>query len=200
MGIQRIDLYQIHWPFPPVPIITWMDALADLVSDGLVSAVGVSNYSKEQTKKAYERLSKHRIPLASNQIKYSLLDRSPEHSGLINTCHELGVSVIAYSPLESGILTGKYSLNNTPPDLRSWRYNKAYLKRIEPLIIELKSIGNKYGGRTPGQVSLNWLVSKGVIPIPGSKDVNQAMENASALGWTLSPEDISRLDFLSHRF
>jgi aryl-alcohol dehydrogenase-like predicted oxidoreductase len=198
LGIDKIDLYQIHWPFPPVRISTWMDAMADLVADCLIQAVGVSNYSNSQTIKAYEYLSKYKIPLASNQIKYSLLDKQPERNGLLHTCKELGITVIAYSPLESGILTGKYTPDNSPPDFRSWRYNRKYLKKIEPLLIELKTIGTKYGGKTQGQVSLNWLVSKGIMPIPGAKSVIQAVENAGALGWSLTQADINSLDLLSN--
>lgn len=189
-----ISLYQMHWPFPPVPINSWMDAMADLVAEGLIKAVGVSNYSMTQTQKAYERLAKYGIPLASNQIKYSMLDKRAEKNGVITLCNELNVKVIAYSPLEKGILTGKYNPNNIPTDFRSWRYNKSYFEKINPLINELRNLGNKYGGKTPGQVALNWLVCKGALPIPGARSVEQAIDNAGALGWMLSQEDVVRLN------
>ena len=96
LGIGQVDLYQIHWPFPPVPIKAWMHAMSDAVADGIVRAVGVSNYSLSQTEIACEALSKHDIPLASNQIKYNLLNRRPDKSGLINLCNQLGITVIAY--------------------------------------------------------------------------------------------------------
>ena len=89
----------MHWPIPPVSIQSWMDAMADAVADGLIKAVGVSNYSPFQTQKAYEALNtRHYISLASNQVKYSLLDRHPERSGLVDLCKKLGVTFIAYSP------------------------------------------------------------------------------------------------------
>ena len=81
-----------------------------------------------------------------------------------------------------GILTGKYSYNNLPKGIRLWRYNKSYLKKIDPLINELREIGINHDGKTPAQVSLNWLIVKGVVPIPGAKNPAQARENAGAIG------------------
>ena len=194
LGLEYVDLYQVHWPFPPIQIKAWMDAMADVVSDGLVKAVGVSNYSPLQTETAFEALQKRSIPLASNQIKYSLLHRRPEKTGLLDLCKKLEITVIAYSPLEKGILSGKYTKNNIPLDLRSWRYNRTYLKKIEPLLNAITEIGKKHGGKTAGQVSLNWLLSKGVVPIPGAKNMAQARENAGAMGWELSSEEVDILD------
>jgi aryl-alcohol dehydrogenase-like predicted oxidoreductase len=174
-----------------------MDAMSEAVAEGLIRAVGVSNYSASQTEKAHDLLLKHNIPLASNQVKYSLLDRRPERSGLVSKCKELRVTIIAYSPLEKGILTGKYNQHNIPRDNRAWRYNIRYLRRIELLINELQTIGRKYNGKTAGQVSLNWLISKGAVPIPGTKSIDQAIANAGAMGWKLSNEDVLALDAIS---
>jgi aryl-alcohol dehydrogenase-like predicted oxidoreductase len=163
----------------------------------LVKAVGVSNYSVSQTEKAFDQLNKYGIPLASNQVKYNLLDRGPDRSGLVKLCKELGVTIIAYSPLEIGILTGKYGLNNPSSDIHSWRYNRNYLKKIEPLLDKLKEIGMNKSGKTPGQVSLNWIICKGIVPIPGAKNAAQAAENAGVMGWYLTPEEVDQLDRLS---
>ncbi len=197
LGLIRVDLYQMHWPFPPVSIPSWMDAMSDAVADGLIRAVGVSNYSPTQTQRAYEALARHQIPLASNQVKYSLLDRHPERSGLVDLCKKLGVTLIAYSPLEKGILTGKYSTENRPQGLLSWRYNKTYLTRIEPILSSLREVGEVHGGKTPAEVALNWLICKGAVPIPGARNSKQAQENAGALGWQLSMEEVGRLDNIS---
>jgi aryl-alcohol dehydrogenase-like predicted oxidoreductase len=197
LGLPSVDLYQVHWPFPPVPIQNWMDAMYDAVADGLVRAVGVSNYSPAQTTIAFDALAKHQIPLASNQVKYSLLDRRPEKSGLVDLCKKLGITIIAYSPLEKGILTGKYSPMNLPKGYRSWRYNRTFLTKIQPLLDELHAIGESRGGLTPAKVALNWLISKGAVPIPGAKNKLQAQENAGALGWQLSAEEVARLDKIS---
>lgn len=198
LGLNQVDLYQMHWPLFPVPIKSWMEAMSEVVSDGLIRAVGVSNYSASQTEIAFDALSKHGIPLASNQIKYSLLDRRPENRGLVELCKKLGITIIAYSPLEKGILTGKYSLNHIPTGFRSWRYNRSYLIKIEPLITALLEFGKKHGGRTPAQVSLNWMTSKGVVPIPGARNLAQARENAGAMGWQLTSEEVASLDNISY--
>lgn len=197
LGLSSVDLYQMHWPIPIVPIKGWMDAMADVFADGLIKAVGVSNYSVQQVKIAQEALSKHGIPLASNQIKYSLLDRRPERNGLSEYCNKSGVTLIAYSPLERGMLTGKYSPSNIPTGFRAWRYNSTFLAKIEPLINELQEIGMSHHGKTSSQVSLNWLMAKGAVPIPGAREAAQARENAGALGWQLSSEEVARLDMIS---
>lgn len=197
LGISHVDLYQMHWPIPPVPIKSWMEAMADVVSDGLIRAVGVSNYSRSQTSRAFEALARHHIPLASNQVKYSLLDRRPEKNGLVDVCHALGVTVIAYSPLEKGILTGKYTPEHLPPDDRSWRYNRYYLNKIQPLMDAIHQIGEAHNGMTFAQVALNWLVSKGIVPIPGARTQMQALENAGSLGGQLTAEEITSLDNIS---
>ena len=197
MGLSQVDLYQMHWPIPPVGIKSWMDAMSDVVADGLIRAVGVSNYSPAQTTIAFEALDKHHIPLASNQVKYSLLDRHPERSGLVELCKKLDITIIAYSPLEKGILTGKYTPNNVPSDFRSWRYNKTYLTKIEPLLHVLHEIGEAHASMKPTKVALNWLMCKGAVPIPGSRNMMQARENAGGLGWRLSNEDVNRLDKIS---
>jgi aryl-alcohol dehydrogenase-like predicted oxidoreductase len=196
LELDAVDLYQIHWPFPPVSIETWMDAMADAVEAGLVRAVGVSNYSNEQMRRAFAALQKRGVPLVSNQVPYSLLNRRNEHNGLLALCHALDVRFIAYSPLEQGLLTGKYTPQNPPPGIRSQRYRNL-LNRIQPLITALREIGEAHGGKTPAQVALNWCLCKGTLPIPGAKNAKQAEQNAGALGWRLTQEEVARLDRVS---
>ena len=188
----QIDLYQIHWPFPPVSIETWMAALADAVEAGLIRAVGVSNYSVEQMRRAHAALARRGIPLASNQVSYSLLDRRPERNGVLDTCRELGVSLIAYSPLAQGLLTGKYTPDNPPPGVRGLRYRKQ-VAALPPLIRLMTEIGAGHGGKTPAQVALNWTICQETIPIPGAKNARQARENAGAVGWHLTAEEVDVL-------
>ncbi|MCX6030884.1 MAG: aldo/keto reductase [Chloroflexi bacterium] len=196
LGMQQVDLYQIHFPFPPVPIETWMDALADAVQAGLTRAVGVSNHNVEQTRRAHAALAKRGVPLASNQVEYSLLHREPERTGLLKLCQELGVTLIAYSPLAKGLLTGKYTPENPPAGARGRMFRPDYLARIQPLIGLLREIGGKYG-KTPNQVALNWLICKAAAPIPGAKNARQAAENAAALGWRLAADEVAALDAAS---
>ena len=194
-----IDLYQIHWPMPLFPVERMMDALAEAVEKGMTRAVGVSNFNAEQTRRAHAQLAKHNIPLASNQIEFNLLQRGPDFGGLTETCRELGVTIIAYSPLKYGMLTGKYTPNNVPSGARGRQFNAAYLAKIQPLIATLKQVGEKYGGKSPSQVALNWTMQRGTIPIPGAKTVKQLNENAGALGWNLSADDVALLSDVSAR-
>lgn len=199
LNLERVDLYQIHTPFPPVSIETWAEGLAMAVQNGLARAVGVSNYNTGQMQRAVETLAKYDIPLASNQVDYSLLDRKVELNGLLKTCQDSGVTLIAYSPLGQGVLSGKYSPENPPPGVRSRRYNRAYLEKIQPLLRLLRDFGRAHIGKTPSQVALNWVIQKGAVPIPGAKNARQAQDNAGALGWQLSVDEVAALDEASLR-
>ncbi len=194
LGLAQVDLYQIHWPMAPVAVETWADALADAVAAGLTRAVGVSNYNADQMRRAHAVLARRGVPLASNQVEYSLLHRAPERNGLADACRELGVTLIAYSPLAKGMLTGKYTPANPPPGLRGRRYRGELLAGIQPLTGLLREIGGSHGGKAPGQVALNWLMCKDAIPIPGAKSARQAQDNAGALGWRLTAEEVVALD------
>ncbi len=199
LGRAQVDLYQLHWPYPPVAIETWADALADAVQAGLAKAVGVSNYSSDQMHRAHQALEKRGIVLASNQVEYNLIKRQVEFDGTLKTCHELGISVISYSPLAQGILTGKYTLNKPAPGFRLSKYNGELLEKMQPLIRHMREIGHAHDGKTPAQVALNWLICKGTVPIPGAKNAAQAIANAGALGWRLSETEVAGLDDLSVR-
>jgi aryl-alcohol dehydrogenase-like predicted oxidoreductase len=198
LGLERVDLYQIHWPFPPISIETWAEEMAKAVQSGKTRAVGVSNYSKTQMQRAYTVLAKYEIPLASNQVEYHLLNRTVEKNGLLDRCKELGVRLIAYSPLAKGFLTGKYTPKNPPPGIRG-RGAVAKLERIQPLMQSLAEIGKKHGDKTPGQVALNWVICKGALPIPGAKTAQQAEQNAGAIGWRLTAEEVKALDDASDK-
>lgn len=197
LGLDCLDLYQIHWPLPPISIETWMDELADAVQAGLIRSAGVSNYTAEQMQRAGRSLARRGIKLTSNQVKYSLLTRNVERSGLLAMCKEFEITLIAYSPLEMGMLTGKYTPESPPPGLRGRRYNRRYLECIQSLVELLRRIGEVQGGKTAAQVALNWVMCKGAVPIPGAKNQRQAQENAGALGWRLNESEIIALDDMS---
>lgn len=198
LGLESVDLYQIHWPFPPLPVEHWVEALAEAKQKGLTRAVGVSNYSKNQMQRAYTFLAKYDIPLASNQVEYSLLDRKIEKNGVLQRANELGIRIIAYSPLAKGILTGKYSSENPPPGVRGRQYS-TILKEVQPLLKLMTGIGQDLGGKTPAQIALNWLICKGTLPIPGAKNARQAELNAGSVGWRLTDEQVKLLDAASDR-
>jgi aryl-alcohol dehydrogenase-like predicted oxidoreductase len=193
LGLERVDLYQLHWPSSVLPNEIYVEGLALAVRAGLTRTVGVSNHDIKQMQQAQHILSKHGIHLASNQVEYNLLERRAERSGLLDRCMETGVRVIAYSPLAMGMLTGKYDIKNPPPGARGRKY-AALLKELPQLIALLHEIGTGHGGKTPAQVALNWVICKGGLPIPGAKTAEQAGQNVGAIGWRLTPEEIQALD------
>jgi aryl-alcohol dehydrogenase-like predicted oxidoreductase len=199
LNLERVDLYQIHWPFPPMPVEFWVEELAEAAKSGKTRAVGVSNYNKNQMQRAYTVLAKYNIPLASNQVEYHLLNRRIEKNGLLDRCNELGVRVIAYSPLAKGLLTGKYSPENPPPSLRGGT-SKEFLKNLQDLVALMQEIGQGHGQKSSGQVALNWTICKGTLPIPGAKTEVQAIQNTGALGWRLTEEEVKVLDEASDKF
>jgi len=195
LGRDSIDLYQHHFPAKNVSIPKLMDLLADAVEAGKVKTVGVSNYSAEQMREAHAALAKRGIPLASNQVEYSLLHRQPESNGVLDACRELGITLIAYTPLAGGALTGKYSATRRASGLRRFmpNFSRKTMEALQPVIALLRQIGERYS-KTPSQVALRWLIENPVVlPIPGAKNSKQAIENAGALSFALTPEEVNAL-------
>lgn len=203
-----IDLYQIHWPFSLASVEAQANAMAELVQAGKIRAVGVSNFSAKRMRAMHEALARRGIPLASTQMSYSLLDRSIESNGVLATAKELGISVIAYSPLAQGILSGKF--HDDPaliskisgPRRYTPNFRASGLARSRPLVEELKKIAAAHGA-TPSQVALNWLAhfhGDMVVVIPGATKRRHAEENVGAMGFTLSQDELRRIDELSQRF
>ena len=197
LALSKVQLYQIHWPMPPVSVHTWMQRMLEVQQEGLIEAIGVSNYDLAQTLEAHKVLSNGGSRLASNQVEYHLLERRIEKNGLLKQCNELGIKIIAYSPLAMGILSGKYTPENLPNGVRARHYNRALLEKIQPLIKSMKKIGMNHDGKTASQVALNWVICKGALPIPGAKNANQLEQNVGATGWRLLEEEINLLDDLS---
>ena len=135
--------------------------------------------------------------MASNQVEYHLMERRIETNGLKEYCQHEGIKIIAYSPLAMGILTGKYTPEKLPRGLRSGQYNRDYLEKVQPLIKTLIRIGNDHDGKTAGQVALNWLICKDVLPIPGVKNVDQVVQNLGATGWRLGQDEVELLEEIS---
>lgn len=196
LGRDSIDLYQHHFPVNRISIPKLMDQLADAVEAGKVKAVGVSNYSAQQMREAHTALARRGIPLASNQVQYSLVYRKPEVDGVLDACRDLGITLIAYSPLGMGALTGKYSANVKASGLRRIlpNFNRKAMEAVQPVIGLLRQIGERYS-KTPSQVALRWLIENPlVLPIAGAKNGKQATENAGALSFSLTPEEIEMLN------
>ncbi len=203
-----IDLHQVHLPYGFSSVEAEMNAMADLAAEKKIRAVGVSNFSAARMRRAHAALAKRGLVLASNQVKYSLLDRHVESNGTVAAARELGITIIAYSPLEQGLLTGKYHQHpeyvKTRPGPRKWmkRFRGGFLKRSMPLIEELGKIAQAHGAKQ-GQVALAWLCQFHqdlVVVIPGATRVEQAVDNRGALDLSLSPGELDRLDQLSREF
>lgn len=202
LRLERVTCYQVHWPFSfLMSQETLINALADEVKRGRVEAVGVSNYSAEQMQQAHQILADRGVKLASNQVRYSLLTRQIESNGIFDTARQLGVTILAYSPLAQGLLTGKYTTDGSvKPSGARWldpRFSKEGLEKIAPVISLLRQIGEKHD-RTPAQVALNWLIARGnVVAIAGAKTAAQVQQNAGALGWRLNDLEIAQLEQVS---
>jgi aryl-alcohol dehydrogenase-like predicted oxidoreductase len=196
LGRDSIDLYQHHFPNSRISIPQLMDRLADAVEAGKIKAVGVSNYSAEQMREAHAALAKRNIPLASNQVEYSLLHRQPEVNGVLDACRELGITLIAYTPLAGGMLTGRYSAQNRPGGFFRRilpQYSRKALDAIQPVTKLLHEIGDRYS-KSPSQVALRWLIENPVVlPIPGAKNGKQARDNAGALSFLLTVDEVEAL-------
>jgi aryl-alcohol dehydrogenase-like predicted oxidoreductase len=192
LGIDSIDLYQLHGPVSLRSAGALADALAAVHAEGLVKAVGVSNYSVKETTAMDAALRQRGLRLASNQIEFSLLRSMPEKVGLLDCCRRLGVIPLAYSPIGQGRLTGKYSAANPPPKSRSFSAHP--MEQVDAIVEVLRRIGAAHGGRTPSQVALAWIIAHGAVPIPGAKNKAQAEENAGALGWTMDEAELEQLN------
>lgn len=198
----NIGNYMVHQPISFSSPEAEMDEMAKLVKAGKIRSVGVSNFSPERMRRAHRQLKKHGLPLAVNQVRYSLLDRAIEFNGVLDTAKELGVTIIAYTPLESGLLTGKYHKNpellDKKPAFRRIMF-RPNIEKSRKLVYALEEIGKKYDA-TVAQVALNWIIcAQGdtVVTIPGVTSERQAEENAGAMKFKLSGDEIAHIDELS---
>ena len=194
---RNIDLVQMHWSTGNYfPLQEWqlLDGLGDLYEQGLVKGVGLSNYGPKRLRKVYQRFCDRGIPIKTLQVQYSLLSTYPvTELGLKEVCDELGIKLIAYSPLALGLLTGKYSVkDNLPTGLRGW-VCKQILPGARSLLDCLAAVA-KSRNKTMAQVAINWCISKGTIPIPGAKNPEQAQQNLGAIGWQLDAGEVTELD------
>lgn len=170
LRIERVDLYQVHWPDRSVASVdALMDAMAREVERGRVGAIGVSNFSATELREAHAALERRGVPLVSNQVRYSYLHRAPESDGVLDACRELGVTLLAYSPLDQGLLSGKRELSGPRAETAIHR------DRAEQALDELRAHG------PPARAALRWLMDRGVVPIVGVTNGAQMRENLRSL-------------------
>lgn len=192
LGVDKIDLYQLHWPNMLVPASITMGAMGGLIEEGLVANVGVSNYSLDKWTSAEEALGS---PVISNQVEFSLVDQRPLRR-LLPYAEENDRIIIAYSPLAKGLLSAKYSAENLPTNMvrrRNSQFSTDALSRAEPLFEALREIAEAHDAK-PSQVALAWVISHpNVVAIPGASSVGQLEENAAAADLLLTEEEVNRL-------
>ncbi len=203
-----IDLHQVHQPYSFSSVEAEMEAMADLVAAKKIRAVGVSNFSAARMRRAHAALDRRGITLASNQVRYSLVDRRIESNGVLAAARELGVTIIAYSPLGQGILSGKFhadpALVRSRPGPRRYLslFRAGGLARTRPLVDELQRIASARAV-TASQVALSWLLhvhGETVVAIPGASRPRHAEEAAGAMAFRLTDEEMARLEALSRHF
>jgi aryl-alcohol dehydrogenase-like predicted oxidoreductase len=195
----KIDLYQIHMPLAFSSIEAQMDAMAGLVKEGKVRCIGVSNFSAAQMRRAHDALAKHGLPLASNQVRFNLLHRNPEKNSVLKTAKELNVSLIAYSPLAWGLLTGKFHKN--PGALRALPLARRMMvsrmiEKTRSLVKALEEVAAVHTC-TPSEVALSWAVNfhgDTIVAIPGATKLEHVRQNVGALALKLTPEEMAKLD------
>ncbi len=196
-----IDLYQVHQPWGFSSEVSEMKAMAELLNRKLIKNIGVSNFSAQQMKKSWETLDNIGIPLATNQVSYNLLNRKIESNGVMEMAKKLGISIIAYSPLAQGLVTGKFHdnpelLKNIGLRKYSSQFKPNGLEKSRPVVMLIKELASKYNV-TPSQIALNWLINyhgETVVAIPGATKENHVKENAGAMSFRLSDEDMIRLE------
>jgi len=203
-----IDLHQIHQPIAFATVAVQMRAMADLVAAGHIQTVGVSNFFAGRMRAAHRALAAYGIPLVANQVRYSLLHRGIETNGVLDAAKELGITIIAYSPLAQGVLSGKFhrdpALIRARPGPRRWLadFRRRGLERSRPVVLALEEIAAARGA-TPSQVALAWILQflgDVVVAIPGATSAAQAKEDAAAARLRLDAAELTRLDEVSRRF
>ena len=203
-----IDLYQVHQPWGFSSEVKEMEAMAKLVQAKKIKQIGVSNFSASKMRSAWETLQKEGINLVSNQVSYSLLNRKIETNGILETAKELGITIIAYSPLAQGMVTSKF--HDNPELLKNIGFRKYFpmykpkgLEQSRPVIELLKKLAVQYKV-TPSQIALNWLINyhgETVVAIPGANaKAKHAEENIGAMKFRLTQEDMNLLDQVSKSF
>lgn len=216
LGVDQIDLYQLHMPDIVQPLrflglgkskdeVYWK-GLAECHRLGLVKNVGVSNYGSTLVERCQDTLGKYNVPLASNQIAYSLIGRQNGAQKTVDTCTKNGVKVLAYYPFAMGLLTGKYSssldsvsdatitsLTSSKKTDLEMKDLRNYANKMCGLLSEMKTIAAARE-KTISQVALNYIMCKGAVPIPGARTIDQVKDNIGAMGWQLNESEIDVLE------
>ncbi len=200
LGLKEIDLYQVHWPNPVMSLKGTMREMERLVREGKVRHIGVSNFNVKQLEAARSAL--RREDVVSNQIHYNAIHRKPERDGMVEYARREGVTIIAYSPIAMGLLTGKYSVDNRPGGIRRFnsRFSKRGIRQVAPFLSTLREVGEPRC-HTMAQAALAWLLKDpNVVVIPGAKNPRQAEENLGAAACRMTGKEVAVIDEAFHRY
>ena len=194
LGVEVIDIYQIHWPDPETSIKESAKVMREFYEQGLIKAVGVSNYSVDQMKEFMNY-----CPLHSLQPPYNMFRREIEEK-ILPFCVENNISVLSYSPLHGGVLTGKFFFDNVAVPRDMVRKNLDDLKEPKfsvnkKILLELKKIADSYG-KSLAEFVLNWTIhAKGITTVlVGARNKKQIQQNFGCLGWGIKEEDIKKIE------
>jgi aryl-alcohol dehydrogenase-like predicted oxidoreductase len=196
LKMDSVDLYIQHWPGFLLNAFSnraTLEGLQQCLDQGKTRAVGVSNFNEKRTRDAAKFFEGRGSCLSSNQVQYSLLYREPERNGVLEACRDHGVSLVAYSPICQGMLSGKYNRENLPNGPRKMYFTDKRFSEVDVLLSLMQEM-SKENGKTMTQIAVNWLLCKDVIPIVGVRNTRQVSEVAGASGWRLSDAEVSELD------
>ncbi len=200
LGIDVIDLYQLHQPDPDVPIADTLGAMNDLVKAGKVREIGCSNFSAEQLDDASRAVGTGAARFVSLQNEYSLLHRQPE-SNVLPSCQRLGLAFLPYFPLASGLLTGKYEPGKAPPanSRLSLQWTSRFTTEKNVRIAEALKAFAASRGHTLLELAMSWLAARPPVAsvIAGATSPEQVRANAAAVNWTLTPQELAEIDRLA---
>ncbi|KAJ4253345.1 hypothetical protein NW762_010500 [Fusarium torreyae] len=194
MNLDYVDIYLVHGPIHPQSIAKVAEGMAQCVEQGLARCIGVANYDTEDVQTINDELAKFNVPIATNQCEFNVLRRYPELTGNIKKCQDSGMIFQSYSSFAQGRLTGKYTAKNPPP--KSHRFSSYKMEDLEPVLKTLARVAERRG-KSIAAVALNYNISKGVLPVVGIRNVQQANCTIEALGWRLTETEMVEIDKVS---
>jgi len=196
LGVDCIDLYFIHTPIHPLPLEYFIQWACDAVDDGLINHIGISNCNADLTRRAAAVAKQNGKRIACNQIMLNLLVwNSPKHQETVTTCRDLGIQIVAYSPIGQGILTDSLTEEKFS-SIRAVKMTGVKYPAIQPLREKIEAI-SKQRDCTMAQVAINWVRGHGAVPLVGCRSVKQVEDAAGSMQWDLAKEEVEALDKLS---
>lgn len=196
---QTLDIYQIMPPVGPLDLTKLAECAAEALDAGQIREIGVSNFTLQQLDSFNEMMKRFGFSISCLETEYNLLCRDIETNGIMNFCRDAGIRIIAQNPLAMGYLTGKYDALSPCSGNRRQLMAHYITPSLELLLRTMNNVGSENDEQTCAQVALNWLICKGVLPIPGAKTYKQVQENDSAQMWFMTEEQIELLDSVSEQ-